>query len=127
MREFSTGSVTILYMEDLLLMDLILQEVSREFRSTLEREIGLDEDTSTSNSAYRPSSIFSENQHTTFDSSKQMLYSSFNDRWLITWQALQFILHFHHFKLSVLNVFIRSKNGSKFALFYSLLGASSLT
>lgn len=44
-----------------------LQEVSREFKSTLEREIGLDEVTSSSNSVYRPNSIFNENQHTTFD------------------------------------------------------------
>lgn len=44
-----------------------LQEVSREFKSTLEREIGLDEVTSSSKSVYRSSSIFNENQHTTSD------------------------------------------------------------
>ncbi|XP_020588812.1 sec-independent protein translocase protein TATB, chloroplastic [Phalaenopsis equestris] len=44
-----------------------LQEVSREFKSTLEREIGFDEVTNSSNSAYRSRSIFNENQHTTSD------------------------------------------------------------
>ncbi|KAH0456720.1 hypothetical protein IEQ34_014627 [Dendrobium chrysotoxum] len=44
-----------------------LQEVSREFKSTLEREIGIDEVTSLSNSVYRPNSIFNEDQHTTSD------------------------------------------------------------
>ncbi|KAK8944379.1 hypothetical protein KSP39_PZI008667 [Platanthera zijinensis] len=42
-----------------------LQEVSREFKSTLEREIGLDDITSSSNNTYRSNPFFKENQDTT--------------------------------------------------------------
>lgn len=38
-----------------------LQEVSREFKSTLEREIGLDDINSSSNNTYRSNSFFKEN------------------------------------------------------------------
>lgn len=45
-----------------------LQDVSREFKSTLEREIGLDDIASSTNNMYKPPSSFSnENQQATLD------------------------------------------------------------
>ncbi|ONK79473.1 uncharacterized protein A4U43_C01F6720 [Asparagus officinalis] len=56
-----------------------LQDVSREFKGTLEREIGLDEFSSSTNNTYKPTSFSNDNQQATADpngTTKSAAYTS---------------------------------------------------